>query len=322
MHRNSTFAFIASATTLAAVLASTATANHGPGTSGGGINTFSGETMKASTWDMSFRLDYTSFDGLTEAQAASHAASSGAFDSIDSATITTFGLSYGVTEDIQVGTTIGWYWGSNFIDAMDTGAGIETAFADPSGLTDMWITGKFRIVKGQPGNVSLLAGIKLPTGKTDCLLSNGEPLEPSSQPGTGAVDFMTGVAYSRFLDAHITIDASAAYTFRTEHDDFKVGDRFDAGVALAYRLTDDINSFPNISVFGEVAYTQIWKDQEGGVANPNSGGETLYLAPGVRVRFNPTMSLTVSPAFPVWQNLDGDQVEMKYKVSAMMSIAF
>jgi hypothetical protein len=50
-----------------------------------------------------------------------------------------------------------------------------------------------------------------------------------------------GLAYSRFLTSRVTIDASMLYMFRTENDDFKVGDRFDVGAALAYRLTESIN---------------------------------------------------------------------------------
>jgi len=48
---------------------------------------------------------------------------------------------------------------------------------------------------------------------------------------TGRWGLPIGVGYSRFLTKRLTIDASALYTFRFERDEFKVGDRFDAGVA-------------------------------------------------------------------------------------------
>ena len=297
-------------------------ANHGPGTSGGGLFTIPGETLKASAWDMSFRLDYTSFDGVSAAQAEARAAASGGFDSIDSSTLTNFALSYGVTDDLQVSAAVGWYWGNNFIDAEDTGKGIESATADPSGLTDLWITAKYRVMKGENGHLSILAGLKLPTGADDQTLSNGELLEPSSQPGSGSYDFLGGFGYSRYLTAHLTLDASVSYTLRTEANDFKVGNRFDAGAALAWRITDAIDTFPNISLFGEVAFTSIMKDEAAGIENPNSGGSTLYLAPGVRARLTNTTALTLSPQFPVWQNLCGAQVDTNFKLTAMLSISF
>ena len=304
-------------------LTTAASANHGPGTSGGGLTTISGETLKAAAWDMSFRLDFTDYDGLSVAQAEAQAAQSGGFDSIESSMIASYTLSYGVTDDFQLGATIGWYWGNDFIDAEDIGGGvIESATADPEGFMDMWITGKYRVMKGEDGHLSLLGGVKLPVGNDDQRLSNGELLEPSSQPGSGAFDFLGGVAYSRFLTSHVTLDTSMSYIWRTEAHDYRVGDRFDADLALAWRLTDDVKSMPNISVFGELAWTTLLKDQDGGVDNPNSGGNTLFIAPGVRARFTPAASLTVSPQFPVLQQLDGDQVEVDYKLTAMFSIAF
>lgn len=301
---------------------SLAAANHGPGTSGGGLTTISGETLKPSTWDMSFRLDFTSFDGVSAAQAEANAASSGAFDSIDSSVLSTLSLSYGLLEDLQVGAAIGWYWGSNFIDAEVVGGVPESSSADPNGLTDLWLTAKWRVMKGEQGHLALIGGVKAPVGDDDERLANGELLEPSSQPGSGAWDFMAGVAYSRYLTPQVTLDSSVSYVLRTEAHDFQVGDRLDADLAVSWRLTDDIGRFPNISVFGELAFVSLTKDEDGGVANPNSGGNTLYLGPGVRARLNATTALTISPQFPVWQDLDGDQVETNFKLSAVLSFSF
>jgi len=322
LRRTSIAAILASLSSLAP--SSTALANHGPGTSGGGLATISGETLKANAWDMAFRLDYTSFDSVTAAEAEERAEASGEFDSLDSSTLANLSLNFGITDDIQVGASLGWYWGDNFIDAhFDPAEGhAHSSTADPSGLTDLWVTGKFRVMKGENGHLSFLAGVKLPTGKDDETLADGELLEPSSQPGSGSVDYLAGVAYSRYLTASVTLDASASYIFRTEHDGFTVGDRFDAGVAVSYRLTEDIGAFPNISVFGELAFTSLAKDEASGESNPNSGGNTLYLGPGIRARLSDSMALTVSPQFPVLQDLNGDQIESDFKVTAMLGFTF
>jgi len=62
---------------------------------------------------------------------------------------------------------------------------------------------------------------------------------------------MLGLAYPRFLTSRVTLDACDQYTLRTERDGFKLGDRIDAGVALAYRFTEDIQRFPQVSAFAE-----------------------------------------------------------------------
>jgi outer membrane putative beta-barrel porin/alpha-amylase len=305
------------------LFAAPASANHGPGTSGGGSSTGSGETLKLGQLELSFREDYTEFEHISRGEAEARAARDGEFDALERAFVTGFSLAYGVTDDFQVGAQIGYYFGDHFIGAESDGrGGAESGVGDPYGLTDLWLNAKYRFLKGAPGNLAAMAGFKFPTGRDDFRLSNGAPLEPSSQPGTGSYDFLVGAAYSRFLTSHMTVDVSAAHTFRTEHDDFRVGDRTDLGLALAYRLTDSIKDFPNFSVFGEALGVILQKDLEGDEHNPNSGGGTMYLSPGVRVRFNPSISLTVAPAFPVIQELNGDQILTRFKLALTLSVSF
>jgi hypothetical protein len=297
-------------------------ANHGPGTSGGGSATVSGETLAQGRFELSLRVDYTNFEDISRAEAERRALRSGEFDTLQESYLTTVGLAYGVTNDFQIGAQIGYYAANNFIDAELEDGEAESADADPEGLTDLWLNAKYRVMRGRPGNLSLLAGIKLPTGKDDEELDNGERLEASSQPGTGAVDYQFGVAYSRFLTSRVTVDASGIYTLRTEEDDFEVGDRFDAGVGVAYRLTQSIQSFPNVSLFGEATLVWLESDEEDGEENSNSGGWTIYVTPGVRVRFNENVALTVAPSIPVYQDLNGDQVETDLKLAAALAFTY
>src|SRR3954465_5138117 len=171
-----------------------ASANHGPGTSGGGSSTASGETMKKGGAELTLRFDYTQFEDISKSEAARLARKAGEFDALANSVVAGIEAAYGITNDIQIGGQIGYYWGSGFLDsASEDGVDVEQSTADPEGLTDLWITGKFRILKGKPGHLSLIGGIKLPTGRDDVKLSNGEKLEPSSQPGSGSVDYQLGV---------------------------------------------------------------------------------------------------------------------------------
>jgi Putative MetA-pathway of phenol degradation len=300
-----------------------ALAHHGPGTSGGGSSTISGETLKKGSWELDLREDYTSFERFSRAEAEAHASRAGEFDAVDQSFVTSFTLSYGVTDDFQLAATTGYYYASNFVSAeLGPADAVESGTADPAGLMDLWLQAKYRVMQGQPGNLSVIGGIKLPTGRDDVRLDNGELLEPSSQPGSGAWDFQAGLGYSRFLTSCWTIDASVLYTLRTEHDDFKVGDRFDGGVALAYRITEDVNSFPQWSVFGELNSVWVQKDHPEEGANPNTGGFTVFVTAGGRVRFSPHVALTLAPSFPVYQDLNGDQDKTQFKVAGTLSFSF
>jgi len=133
---------------------------------------------------------------------------------------------------------------------------------------------------------------------------------------------MAGLAYSRFLTSQITLDVSGQYTYRTEHDEFRLGDRIDAGVAVAYRFTEDIQRFPQVSVFAEGIVRHLFKSQEDGEDDPNTGGTAIFVAPGVRVSFSPNVSFTVSAPLPVLQDLNGTQLKTDYKVNGGLTLTF
>jgi hypothetical protein len=91
-----------------------------------------------------------------------------------------------VIEDFQIDAGIGYFIGRDFVSAeREDDGGIGLATGDPDGLTDLLVTGKYRILKGRPGNLSIIAGVKFPTGRDDAHLSNDEPLHSTDQPGTG-----------------------------------------------------------------------------------------------------------------------------------------
>jgi hypothetical protein len=301
------------------VASNRATANHGPGASGGGSATISGETLKPGAFELSLREDYTEFQHFSKADALLRAQQGGDFDALRRSLLTTLELSCGVCEDFQVSAAIGYFAGRDFVGADDQGS---VGTVDPHGLTDLVVTGKYRLLSGQPGNLALLAGVKLPVGRDDVRLSNGELLSPTDQPSSGAFDFPVGAAYSRFLTDRLTVDASALYTVRTEHDDFESGDRFDVGVALAWRLTDSVQHFPQTSLFGELNLVALQKDVDHHVADDNSGSETLYFTPGVRCRFTPRCALTLAPSLPVYEHRNGNQGRVEYKVAATLSFSF
>jgi len=294
--------------------------NHGPGTSGGGTATMSGETLRRGRWSLALDSLWTEYESVSVAEAEARAAGAGEFDALGSSWVNQIALAYGLTDDLELGLEVGYYSGSDFIDAEDDGlGGVESATADPSGLMDTWVTAKWRVLRGASGHLALIGGVKLPTGKDDETLSSGEELEPSSQPGSGAVDYQAGLAYSRYLTERITLDASGVYTLRTEEDDFQVGDRADLGLALAYRLTPEVQAPHTWSLFGELNGIWLDQDEEDGLANENSGGETVYLTVGLRDRIHERFSVSLAPAVPILQDLDGEQVESDWRVGLTLT---
>ncbi len=73
---------------------------------------------------------------------------------------------------------------------------------------------------------------------------------------------------------------------------------------------------------GELLGVWLGEDEDHGARNENSGGTTVYFAPGCRVRMSSHVSMAFVPAVPVYQDLDGDQPETRAKLTFAMSFSF
>ncbi len=299
-----------------------ACADHGPATAGGGSNTQSGETLKRGQLAIETRFEFTEFEHLSQAEIDAGAAAAEHFDYLDSSLLTTQSFSYGVTNDVQLGIALGYYAAFHPRQAELEGTDTEIVSFNPDGLTDLWLTSKWRFHKSRAGNFAIFGGVKFPTGRDNVRNSHGERVEPAATAGSGAVDGMIGLAYSRWLTSRLALDASVQYIIRGKAHDFRLGDRLDGGVTLAYRLTPDIQRYPQTSVFLETNVRHLFRNEEEGESDPNSGGTVLFLSTGIRVGFSKHFAVTLAPQVPVVQDLNGRQLETEAKVVATFSGTF
>jgi len=180
--------------------------------------------------------------------------------------------------------------------------GTNTSVNWPTGIGgkgNEGVAGQIKQTPGALGYVELIYAIQNKMPYAEVKNSAGERVEPSATAGSGSYDGMVGLAYSRFLTSRITVDTSGQYTIRSEADNFKLGDRIDGGLALAYRFTEDIQRFPQFSAFAEANVRYLFKSEEDGERDENTGGTVLFLTPGVRVGFTKNLSLTASSPLPV-----------------------
>ena len=316
-----------------AVATTAALADHGPGTSGSGAFTESAETLKSWQWSATVRHDWTEFKTPGDRELAGKEA----FELIDRAFLTTLNVGVGITDNFQLGLMFGYYAADGVREIAhhdDEGAhheeeeagheasAPEFSTADPDGWTDVWLNGKVRIYRGSAGQFALYGGVKFPVGDDRVINSAGERIEPAATPGTGAWDGMFGAACTVSLRPNLALDASAQYTVRGERHDYRLGNRFDAGVALGWRFIGGAKSFPQVSLQAEANVRAVEKSKAGGEHDPNTGGTALFLSPGVRVRFNEHAAWSVGVQLPVAQDLNGDQVETDFRVSSSVTITF
>lgn len=189
------------------------------------------------------------------------------------------------------------------------GPGLQTA----QGLGDVAVYGKFAAWRDRPGatraELAVLGGVELPTGSTGAE-SNGARLAATQQPGSGSTDLLFGAAgfagagaATLYGDLTYKLNTPQAYTFGNVLS-------ADAGALLP------VPGLPRLSLTGEAALDVLAPDAsdapgpgvgaDGTVTS--TGGETLWLAPGLELRLPGDLSARAAVRFPVYQRLNGTQL--------------
>ncbi len=266
-----------------------------------------------------FRLDvdamWTDYADVSRDKARQLALDHGSFEGFEHTWMQTLVLEYGYRDDLTVGASVGYFFGSNLSSAQRVEpASVDYAEADPDGLTDLWLTARWSFDRKL--GLSALGGLEIPVGEHQQSDSNGERLTAASQPSADAFGVRFGLAWSTPLEESLTLAASALYTLRTQHDDATLGDRIDYGVALTWR------SSPRFEWLAEISAATLWRDEAHLVEDPNTGGDVVFAAAGVRWHIADRVELTVTPQVPLYSDLDGTQADPRLSVTTGLSMSF
>ncbi len=214
-------------------------------------------------------------------------------------------VGYGVTGDLAVFGVLPYL--HKELEATMPGGGRATR--NDNGIGDARLFGRYTIFKNNfPGGsfrVAPFAGIELPTGDDD--ESDGLGTLPATlQLGSGSWDSFAGVV-ATYQTLDYQIDAQVSYKVNTEANNFEFGDetRFDA--SLQYRLWPrDLSVGVPGFLYGilETNVTYRGKNVFGGVDDPNSGGTTLFVAPGLQY-VTKRWILEAIVQLPAFQDLNG-----------------
>jgi hypothetical protein len=270
-------------------------------------------------------------------------------------------LAYGVTNDLTVSARIPFVKRNDIREADHEHAGGVTTgtvavLGDSAGVGDLTLLGQYRFLSNRATQLeaALLAGVKLPTGETKRYADTGELLDAEFQPGSGSTDGLFGLALTKrigpwSLDANVLYVVATQGTQRTD-----LGDRFQYNAALSYRLasgsqgpmylgalpepmyhsgprgdrhssahahSEPVSLAPELDVVLELNGERHAKTIAGGVTDQNSGGNVVYLAPGLRFSMQ-NWSSYVSFGVPVVNELNGVQAEPDWRLLTGIAVSF
>lgn len=207
-----------------------------------------------------------------------------------------------------------------------------------SGWGDTKITSLVRLFENKKHHIHLHAGVSLPTGSLD---NEGTILAPnntnmrmrlpySMQLGTGTYDLLPGITYT---------GAAGQYRWGTQyqgeirlddnHEDYTFGDKHTLNTWASYSWSEKLSTSIRLGLEYESKIDGIDSQIIGPVqtADPsNYGGKRADI--GLGLKFTPNFGAHAAHDFnfeialPVYQNLNGPQMERDYTLTAGYSIAF
>jgi outer membrane putative beta-barrel porin/alpha-amylase len=219
-----------------------------------------------------------------------------------------------------------------------------------AGFGDVTMLGQYRFHNNaQTGtSAAVLFGFKAPTGSTNQRDAFGNLFEAEFQPGSGSWDGLIGAAFTK-RTGRWSFDVSGLYYLITNgSQNTNLGDRFLFGAAVSYRLVGASGSSKEVELHEycmqprnqlqehclyhanhdhsdmmKTPYTLDlvlelngeWHDKQriAGIPDPNSGGTTVYLSPGLRVGFD-RYSGFISVGVPVLNEHNGVQSKPEFRV--------
>ena len=310
-----------------AVLADHGSLGFGIGTASP-IITQGGITLPVGMWAGGITTQFINFDSVSDEQLLS--VKNNAVDEAhgDVHSTNTFlqpsvFAAYGVTDDLTLGLRIPYVLRSGVHSPNEDGDAVDYLGA-PSGFGDVSVFGQYRFYHSADNlnNASLTIGLKTPTGATGVQTNQGTTFETHQQPGSGSWNPSLGLSYTRAMGS-FSFDTNLLYTFATTGaQQTNLGDVFDYNVALSYAFGAPVRN-GLFSSSNNAPWTAIlelngeWQDYQKtvGLTDPNSGGSTVYISPGIRFSGGKGWNTALSIGAPVVKELNGFQSEPSYRIT-------
>ena len=201
---------------------------------------------------------------------------------------------------------------------------------DFSGLGDLMVQARFAFLKPEENRrptLSAILGGEFPTGKDEAPNADGDHADPGITPGSGSTDGIVGLAWLQHFSmpmwggeyALMPLFFSVTYKANGEgHDDYRLGYQLTASAGATYPAT------PRLGLIGQVNLLVKGRDSAGMTSEEveKTGGDCLYVSPGVLVRITDDLEWSTLIQIPVRQRVNEIQITSNYNLLARLSYKF
>ena len=189
-----------------------------------------------------------------------------------------------------------------------------------SGIGDAVFLLKYNFI-GKQSNLGIGLGTKIPLGSSTEVDSRNILLINDLQPGSNAWDIIYWLSGSINLNIRPSFSIFTRLTYRntgTDHEylgnsTYKYGNEFQGFLNFSDQfilLKTIIN--PGLSF----KYRNTVKDETGGGALDNTGGNWVFLIPSFSINVSPNIAFSTRAELPLYSNVDGTQLTPTYRLTS------
>ncbi len=203
----------------------------------------------------------------------------------------------------------------------------QTDYVSTNGFGDAAVLAKYRLTN--PDNPRLIftlaTGAKIPTGKSDLTRHDGIPLNADLQPGSGSWDALVWVngIYTLQLRPTATISSTMIMSLKGKNRNYLGDETYQFGNELQLLVTLNDN-FPLwnkvIDTSMTLRYRKALRDRFNDLNMPNTGGDWVFLAPGLALNISPKLAVNANVELPIFSKVEGTQLSPTFRVQTGLFI--
>lgn len=223
---------------------------------------------------------------------------------------TTLTVDYGISADWGVSLQLPYI--NRYHETVAEGD-TEVSTSRSNSIGDVRVLGRYQGFSSER-NWGVQFGLKLPTGRTDVNFNGGprvdEALDRGLQPGTGSTDLLLGIYRFGPINQNFDYFGQALLQIPvTAKDEFKPG--LGANLSAGVRYVTGGMVVPQLQV-----NARIERRESGDNADVDNSGATLvYLSPGATVNLSKQFKLYGFVQVPLYQRVNGLQIEPRSSLS-------
>ncbi len=198
----------------------------------------------------------------------------------------------------------------------------KTDYVSTSGLGDAAILVKYNIL--EPGmhkfSLTVAAGPKIPTGRSDFRREDGLPLNADLQPGSGSWDGLVWLnsIYSFSFRPSFIVSVTGIYSYKGKNNNYlggqtyQVGNEFQLVAILSDRLMTGKKMLDISLLF---RFRQALNDRYNDLTMPNTGGTWLFITPGLSYNLSRQIAVMAHFETPLFSAVEGTQLSPTFRLN-------